>query len=61
MDDGTQPLELRRQVQAGRVAYLEGEVAELETRMASLRRELIVLNWQLAEAIIAQAAIEREA
>lgn len=55
-----QPLQLSRQVQAGRVAYLEEEVAELETRMASLRSELIILNWQLAEAIIAQAALERQ-
>lgn len=59
--DLSQPLEIRRQVQAGRVAYLEGEVADLEARIATLRRELIVMTWELGEAIIEQAAIERQA
>ena len=56
----TQPLEFRRQVQMARVAYLEGEVAELEARMTGLRSELIIVNWELAQAILDQAALERQ-
>lgn len=60
MEDDSTPLEIQLQKQAGRVAYLEGEVAELEARMAALKRELVVTTWELAEAIIQQAALERE-
>jgi len=58
--DATQPLAERRRLMAGRVAYLEREVAELEQQMKILKRDLSLRTWELGEAIIAQAALARQ-